>query len=425
MSTLIPDAPAREPELSAALDPGFGAPVAQRAAIAGPNALVRWAFYLSVFAIPFAHLYVPGTGERVGVIRVVQLLLLGAVLSQPRVCLRLVPTALLWIAGYCAVRLVSGWWLAPDLAKSWWPGTLEWLQFFLPWVWIMFNVLQFPATRRGGLWAFVGGCSLCALLHLLGLGVVAVDDSIEEVRTTVFGVNANLVGGTYALTIVILIGLGMFADARLGRRLLCLALIGLNGIGMAKTGSRTAVLLVVMGIGVLLFQAESFAPRSRRYAALLLVGALLAGIVWQIPTVVERFQDIDRKDLGHENPRARMAPVLWEMFLRSPIYGSGPAQYQYELTRRAMPYLIRDQRTIASHNLVLLLLVETGLIGFLVFSRGLYLTLAAAWKARLRPCGPLPLALFLPYLISGMFLSNPTPHHAFWFAIAYALAGAA
>ncbi len=120
-----------------------------------------------------------------------------------------------------------------------------------------------------------------------------------------------------------------------------------------------------------------------------------------------------------------MAPVLWEMFLRSPVYGLGPDQDRYELTRRAMPYLIRDQRTIVAHNLALSLLVETGMLGFLIFSTGLCKALAAAWRARLGAWGSLPLALFLPFFISGLVWSNPTLDRVFWFAVAYALAGAA
>jgi len=330
--------------------------------------------------------------------------------------------ALVWFFAYCAMRISSGLWLAPELAGSWWPSTFGWLQFSLPWAWIMFNLLQFPECRCGGLWAFVSGCSLCALLHVLGIGVTAVDNSVEELRTTIFGENANASGAMYASAIIVLIGLAMLKDIKLSRRLLVFPLIGLVGLAMAKTGSRTAVVMVAIGILVLLFQVESFHSRARRYAALILAGAVLAGGVWQVPTVMERFEDINTQNIGRLNPRARMAPVLWEMFLRCPVWGSGPDQYQFELTRRAMPYLVRDQRTIAAHNLVLLLLVETGLIGFLIFSTGLCEALAAAWRARLKSCGLLPLALFLPFFVSGIVLSNPTSNQAFWFAIAYALA---
>src|SRR6185437_6655005 len=149
-TTLIPDAspqlrtrnePAAEHSYSAS--PDYGA--------VRVNLLVRWAFYLSVFMIPFTKLYLPGTGERIGVARLVQVLILCAAISQPRVCLRLVPVALFWFLAYCGVRIVSGLWLTPELSATWWPGTLEWIEFSLPWLWVMFNVLQFPEARRGGL----------------------------------------------------------------------------------------------------------------------------------------------------------------------------------------------------------------------------------------------------------------------------------
>src|SRR5437867_2445656 len=60
-----------------------------------PNAFVRWVFYLSAFTIPFAHLYVPGTGERIGVTRIIQFLMLCDFASQPRACLLLLPISLL------------------------------------------------------------------------------------------------------------------------------------------------------------------------------------------------------------------------------------------------------------------------------------------------------------------------------------------
>jgi len=90
-----------------------------------------------------------------------------------------------------------------------------------------------------------------------------------------------------------------------------------------------------------------------------------------------------------------------------------------------MPYLLKDQRLVAAHNLALLLLVETGIIGFLLFAFGLKAGLLSAWKARLKPCGSLPLALILPLVIAGVTVSNPSHELVFWFALAYALAGRA
>jgi O-antigen ligase len=387
-----------------------------------PNVIVCWAFYLSIFAIPFTRLYLPGTGDRLGVTRLVQVLILGAVLSQPRVCIRFVPTALFWFLAYCVARVVSGLWLTPELRLWWWPDTLHWLQFSLPWLWIMFNVLQFPDMGWRGLWALAWGCSLCGLLHLAGIGVVEVDRGIEG-RSSVFGENANVIGATYATAAIALIGLGMVRAVKLSRRLLVLPLIGIVAVGLAKTGSRTAVLMLAVGIGVLLFQGKSFGSRTKRVGLLLVIGAVLAGVVWQIPTVKMRFQQLDASNLQQQEGRARMIPVLWEIFQRSPIHGSGPSGYQFELTRRAMPYLIQKQTWITAHNLALLLLVETGIIGFLLFAAGVKPALVAAWKARLKSCGSLPLALLVPLLIAGFIVSDPSHHMVFWFAMAYALAG--
>src|SRR5256885_10672071 len=102
-----------------------------------------------------------------------------------------------------------------------------------------------------------------------------------------------------------------------------------------------------------------------------------------------------------------MIPVLWEIFLRSPIYGSGPDRYQYELTRRAMPYMAEKQQTISAHNLALLLLVETGIVGFAIFSVGLGKSLASSWRARFGPCGLLPFAWLLPLSIAGLTIGSP------------------
>jgi len=387
-----------------------------------PNWLVRGAFYLSIFAIPFTHVYLPGTGDRVGVTRLVQALILCAIVCQPRICLRFIPTALFWFVAYCMVQIVSGLWLTPELRTVWWPRTLNWLQFSLPWVWVIFNVLHFRSMGRCGLWALAWGCSLCAMLHVAGIGVVEIDKGLDG-RSSIFGENANVIGATYAVAVIAMIGLGMLKNLKVSRRLLLLPLIAVVAMGLAKTGSRGAVLLMVMGILILFFQGRSFGSRTKRFGTLLLIGAVLVGIVWQIPTVMKRFEQLEGSNLDQKEGRVRMMPVLWDIFSRSPVYGSGPAGYEFELTRRAMPHMIKDQRNTNAHNLAWKLLVENGIIGFLLFAAGVKPALVAAWKARLKSCGSLPLALIVPQVIVGVGVMDPSYHLVFWFAIAYGLAG--
>jgi len=351
------------------------------------------------------------------------LLMLCGVLSQPRICLRLVPVALFWFLGYIVLRILWGFWLTPDRFEAWWPDSLGIIE-QLPWLWVVFNVLQFLQTARGGLWALCLGCAFCALLHVAGIGVAEVNDGFER-RSAIFGMNPNEESGTYAVAMIVLLAFWMARPQHWIQRWAPFPLLALLGVAAAETGTRTVILVLGIGTLVLLSLGKSFASKTKRLAILLALGAALAVIVWLIPTVVERFGDLSAHDLGRNNPRARMLPVLWEMFLRSPIYGLGPDSYEWELTRRAMPYLINQGRLIVSHNLALTLLVETGLIGFLVFYTGVGAALAAAWRARLQLCGPLPLAMLLPLAITSVTVDHPTGHQIFWAVIAYALAGVA
>ena len=320
-----------------------------------PNLLVRWAFYSSLFAIPFLRLYIPGTGEHIGIERAVQGLLFLSMLSRPRVCLRFIPVSLLWFLGYCGVRIVSGLWQAPEYSAIWWPSTLELLQFFLPWAWLVFNVMHYPKFSHAGLWAFVAGVSVCALLHIVGVGVIDVDNGVDG-RSAVFDQNANEIGEIYGVALVALVALGLFRTTRQSLRFLIFPLAAAVAIGLAKTGSRSGTLFAMTGILILLPQTRAFVPRVKRYLVILLLAAVFAGVVSQIPTVLKRFKTAASGPATDES-RVRMIPVLWEIFLRSPITGTGPDRYQYELTRRAMPYLAEKQRTISAHNGALLLLV--------------------------------------------------------------------
>jgi O-antigen ligase len=331
-----------------------------------------------------------------------------------------VPIAVLWFLGYCLLQSGLGLWLTPELRFVWWPRTLSWLQFSLPWLWIMFNVLNFPGMGRRGLWALAWGCSLCGLLHIAGVGVVELDRGIEG-RSSIFGENANVMGATYAIAVIAMVGLGMPKKLKLSWRIVLLPLIAVVAIGLAKTGSRGAVLMLLMGIGILVFQGSSFGSRTKRFGALLLIGAVLAGITWQIPTVMKRFERLHTS--SRQESRVRMMSVLADIFSRSPLYGSGPAGYESELLWRAMPHRGKYQSTTNAHNLFWKLLVETGVIGFLLFAAGVKPSVVGAWKARLSPLGSLPLALILPQVIAGIAFMDPSHHLVFWLAVAYGLAG--
>src|SRR5881409_3105277 len=103
----------------------------------------------------------------------------------------------------------------------------------------------------------------------------------------------------------------MFKDVKLHQRVLLFLMIGAVAIGLAKTGSRSAVLILALGIAVVIFHGRAFGAKSKRLALAAAIGIILAGVVWQIPTVVERFQQVSSSaKLQKREGRVRMAPVL-------------------------------------------------------------------------------------------------------------------
>ena len=257
---------------------------------------------------------------------------------------------------------------------------------------------------------------------MAGIGVEAVDNGIEG-RSSIFGLNANETGQIYGLAFIAVVALGLFRHTKPGLRLIVFPMAGLLAVTLAKTGSRGGLLIAAVGVLILLPQTRAFVGRTKRYLALLLLAVVFAGVMSQIPTVLKRFAPVASSNATREEPRGRMAVVLWEVFLRSPIYGSGPDRYQYELTRRALPYLAEKQQTVPSHNLALLLLVETGIIGFALFALGLAKALVSAWRARSGQIGLLPLAWLLTLTLSALTISSQIFEPGFWLVLTYALAG--
>jgi hypothetical protein len=217
------------------------------------------------------------------------------------------------------VRILSGLWQAPEYSKLWWPNSLELLQYFLPWAWLVFNVLHYPGFGHRGLWAFAIGVSFCALMHAVGIGVAEVDNGIDG-RSTIFEQMqmklAKFLGPLVALVP------GLFRSTKQSLRFTIFALAGLVAIGLAKTGSRTGTLFAVLGILILLPQTRAFVPGIKRYLVILLLAVVFAGVVYQIPTVLKRFE-VASSGPPVDESRVRMIPSTVGNFLAESYHGFG------------------------------------------------------------------------------------------------------
>jgi O-antigen ligase len=102
------------------------------------------------------------------------------------------------------------------------------------------------------------------------------------------------------------------------------------------------------------------------------------------------------------------------MFLEKPLVGWGGKASEYELgARLGHP----EEESKNPHNLILYLLVATGLVGAAPMLAGIGLALYAVWSTRTGGLGVLPLAMLVTVLVanmSGLWLHNKMH----WFVIA-------
>lgn len=385
-----------------------------------PNSLVRLCFYLVVFMIPFGHFYIPGTGERLGASRLSQICIVGAILLQPRLCFSRIPFAFFAFLAYTLFRVASGCWFSWDLRETWMNSTIVLLDSLVLFV-FLFNLLLYPGMARLALWALVVGAFLTACCQVVGWGVSTVQP--WEGRLSVFGENANVVGLTYGVGLLCLFGL-FFASHKwpITVRIVSLPVAAVILYALAQTASRGGVL--VFGIGFLLMACSTRSGSSRFAHAILvlLTFSLVLGVFATRPMVVDRFLGRNKAPSPQGEARARMYPVLWEMFLRQPCLGGGPDTYKYEMTGRASPDRYAKGIFLSAHNLVLMLLVETGILGAGLYFAGFATVAYAAFHTWRRHQYIFPLALVVSLAALGVFGGVVHYSRVYWLVMAYALA---
>ncbi|MDH3717898.1 MAG: O-antigen ligase family protein [Planctomycetota bacterium] len=169
-----------------------------------------------------------------------------------------------------------------------------------------------------------------------------------------------------------------------------------------------------LAIGLLLWLTTSRQVRTVCLAALLLVGLLVVGTRWQ---QLQSFSGGRSAGASKDSAAMRVsfAYVSWQMFQDHPLLGCGFAQYVRDknpyLSDRTTSLTLEHIRDEVHHNLFLSILVETGLIGFVLYVTMLAALAVAAWRlwsARqapqwLRLHGLAMLAVLVAYVPNAIF----------------------
>jgi O-antigen ligase len=379
---------------------------------AGPKPILRWIFYAFVFAIPFEAVGVGEEGTGFTITKFIGYFLVLATFLQPRLCYRRPPLAFWCFAAYlwvylCLNLVQESQYLMPGIMR------LTTLVQMLVLFWISYNLLQSDRMVTSVLGALVASCVILAALQLAG--ITSMEYRGKSDRLTAFGQNPNALAAVLSLGLLTLIGL---AYGRAGRtrlaKYITWPLLGMVALVIVRTGSRGPFVGLTAGVIAFLLTSGSMWVRIRNVTIALLALLVLIWATTTSETAVKRWEAA--LEGGNLSGRQRIYAASWAMFLERPLQGWGPVHNMAELGDRVHFGKARD-----THNLLLMVLTETGLLGALPYVVGLWLCWRAAWRARRSIQGVLPLALFLCLLLVNMSSSwhNRKLH---WLVLAYAAA---
>lgn len=381
----------------------------------GTWAFVTWGAMITIALVPFTNVFVPMTNRQYSLMSVSQLFFWACLLLSPRVLKRGFSPILVWMGVLFGTRYVYGS-LLSTLPNQMADSTRNMIRPML-WAWILAAVMREDRLRRRACDVFVLGCALAGGLHLMGIGVDSpIVEALGEQRISAFEQNANVLGVIYATAFVIAIA--RVIQPRTGYGWVArLSFLG-GGIivvlGLLLTGSRTAAIFAAIGV-VTMVAIET--RRARWSLPAVLASVIFMGLVvggGLARSIIEkRSERVVSADISSED-RARMAPVLIEQFLRSPLYGLGPENYRVELGHRSKTG--DSDVGIVAHNQMAMFAVEMGLFGLIPFLIICGLLLSQAWRVRAME-GGLPFALALPCVITACTTANIVFHWHFYFIV--------
>lgn len=249
---------------------------------------------------------------------------------------------------YPLLLMFFGVMLVSHVFNGWIGGAIEQIGKFAPVV-LAFAVFANGLDRRSRILTIMATFSLCAAVLAIhgieqrqtGLGWTGVEMS-QGTRIQYVGIfnDPNDLG----LLFVSCIPMAAYLSSRGGllglRRLFWLVVTGLLVYGVYLTDSRGALLALLAVMGVHIWQRKGLFVAG-------VIGAMAVAVLLALPS---RFSEIDAEE---ESAQGRIES--WyeglQMFQGHPIFGVGPDQYT-------------DYNPLTAHNSFVLILAETGIIGY-------------------------------------------------------------
>ncbi len=251
-----------------------------------------------------------------------------------------------------------------------------------------------PGILLNAFFVYSLGTTLLAFLALQGIGISYSADK----RMTIFNDNQNVIGMRMTISIIIIsfIIIRNKNNASNLRYLLFIPLFILFPV-MLATGSRVAILTLAMAFFLGLFLIMKKSSIFKKVVVVLIGIALfrlLVNVVNNNELIMSRLEKADDGDLSQRD-------VIWAKILpminESPICGIGSTGY----TEKISKYYYGEYAS--PHNVILEVLVNTGIIGFTFFIIFLVYVFVISYRYFNKSNETLALLLLMP--IAGLILS--------------------
>ncbi|GAB5405960.1 MAG: O-antigen ligase family protein [Aureliella sp.] len=331
----------------------------------------------------------------------------------------------LLLAGFCIWIFVST--LGASVPAGAEPARSRWMTFILMPVVLYFlarcSVIRSSdckhlVTALIGLGVYLGLTGMCEVsgLHAVVFPRYIVDPNNWEFLGRARGPILNPTGNGTVLTAAFAAALARVVHSKQLEQVGYLAAAGIIGVGIVATLTRSVWLggfLVVATYGWIYFRR--FLPAVGLLGAAAVIG--LSAMASQIDIMnIKRDKHLSAADAKKSvELRPVLAMVAWEMFKDRPLRGHGYGGYFESsptyLAKRTQEASFEMVRPYMQHNVILSLLVDSGLIAVGLFLSWTLLTCLTAYRlARLRSAtddqriiGLVVLGTMVPYYMNGMF----------------------
>jgi O-antigen ligase len=280
--------------------------------------------------------------------------------------------------------------------------------------WITADLLQERQIACAVLLAYSIAASILAVAVLFQLP--GFTSEVVPGRVTALRENLNALGTHMAIAAVATIGLHLKKAYR-GTTLLLAGAIPALLAGVVSTGSRGALAALLLGCGIYLVPYRHSKNVMTAVAVAVLIIASGVYMVGRSPEFRQRWEQSYYE--GSLSSREEIFPATLEMISERPLLGWGPVALGYELGFRTGGWEAND-----THNLILHLLAEVGVVGTIPFLLGMLCCFVAAVRGRKGPLGLLPLGSMIVIVVASLS-GNQIVWKPLWLVMALTIAASA